>query len=128
MSLELKSPVSFLQYFISQGLFRLPTPIFFSISGYLFFLNMKGKQSEFILKFKKRIKTIVIPYLFWSTSGVLIYFALQIIPQSRAFFNKELVINYSLLKLLNTIFFNPVPGQLWYLRDLIMLVFLSPIK
>ena len=52
---ELKGIVSFIQYFISQGLFRIPTPIFFTISGYLFFLNMKGTGEEFNSKIKKKI-------------------------------------------------------------------------
>lgn len=117
----------FLQYFISQGLFRLPTPVFFTISGYLFFLNMKGTWNEYGSKIKKRFRTVAVPYIFWSAFGLLVYFILQLSPELRVFFQKRIVINYSITEILHAIFINPVPGQLWYLRDLFVLVILSPI-
>lgn len=124
---ELKGYSSFLQYFISQGIFRLPTPIFFIVSGYLFFLSFNGEPNEFILKIKKRLRTIGLPYLLWSLWGLSFYYFLQLIPASSSFFKNQLIRDYSAAQFLNTIFFDPIPGQLWYLRDLIILSFLSPI-
>lgn len=119
---------SFIQDLISQGITRIAVPLFFIISGYLFFLSFKrGSLPEFFSKYKKRSKTLVLPYLIWSIYGVLLFLILQLIPFSKPFFTNELITDYSVSKLLNRIFINPIPYQLWFIRDLIVLVFLSPI-
>ncbi|MEP2058451.1 MAG: acyltransferase [Maribacter litoralis] len=117
----------FLQNIISKGFTIIAVPLFFIISGYLLFLNLKnGSLKTFIPKFKKRIRTLVVPYLFWSLYGLLFIFILQAIPISRPYFNNELIIEHSFFKLLKAIFINPVPYQLWFIRDLIILILLSP--
>lgn len=117
----------FMQNFFSLGITRIAVPIFFCISGYLYFLNTKGTIQEFLQKYKKRGKTLLIPYLIWSTWGVLFYFTLQLLPQSKDFFTKDLITSYSFSKTLNTIIRNPIPYQLWFVRDLIILVVVSPL-
>lgn len=117
----------FLQTFLSQGIIRTAVPIFFTISGYLFFLNFKGEINEFIIKYKKRIKSLVIPFLLWSIWGLLFLLFLQLFPFTKNFFKENLIINYSFEKILNTIFIKPIPYQLWFIRDLIVLVFISPL-
>ncbi len=57
---------AFIQFFFSEGIARVAVPIFFIISGYLFFLNFQGTKSEFISKYKKRAKSLLVPFLFWS--------------------------------------------------------------
>lgn len=116
----------FIQNFFSQGITRVAVPIFFCISGYLFFLNIKGKINEFVVKYRKRAKSLLLPYLFWSLWGLMFYFFLQILPQSKKFFTSDLIVNYSFAKLLERIFIDPIPYQLWFLRDLMVLVILSP--
>lgn len=117
---------SYIQYFFTQGITRVAVPLFFAISGYLFFLNITGKPGEFLLKMKRRLKTIAIPYLLWSVTGLLFNYFLQQFPFSRRFFTHKLFADYSVTELLYTIFIDPVPYQLWFLRDLIVLVVLSP--
>lgn len=119
---------SFIQDIISKGLTRVAVPLFFLISGYLFFLTIKnGTINDFLSKYKKRCKTLVLPYLLWSIFGVLIYLILQSIPFSKPFFTKELIYQYSTNQLLYRIFIDPIPYQLWFMRDLIVLIILSPI-
>ncbi len=117
----------FIQNFFSQGITRIAVPIFFCISGYLFFLKFRGTINEFVLKYKKRAKSLLLPYLIWSIWGLVFYFCLQLFPQSKNFFTNDLIVNYSLKKILNTIFLNPIPYQLWFVRDLIVLVILTPV-
>lgn len=118
---------SFLQHFLSEEITRIAVPLFFLISGFLFFLNLKGTKDEFLAKFKKRAKSLVVPYLFWSSIWILIYFCFQYFPQTQAFFTGKSVRNFSIAEFLNTLFVNPIPFQLWFLRDLIILVILSPL-
>lgn len=118
----------FIQNFISRGIAEIAVPMFFIISGYLFFLSMKsGKVAEFLPKLKKRTRTLVTPYLLWSIFGILFFLVLQSISISKPFFNNELICEYSLTQILSRIFINPIPHQFWFIRDLIVLVSLSPI-
>lgn len=119
---------SFIQNVISQGITRIAVPLFFVISGFLFFLSIKnGSMPEFISKYRKRIKSLLLPYLFWSIFGILFFLILQLIPISKPFFTNQLIVNYSTTQLLSRIFINPFPYQLWFIKDLIVLILLSPI-
>jgi len=119
---------SFLQNFISDGIAKIASPLFFAISGYLFFLNIKeGKPVEFLGKYKKRFRTLVIPYLLWSIFGLVLYFVLQSIPTFKPFFTRELIRDYSFSQVLTRIFLQPIPYQLWFIRDLTVLVLISPL-
>lgn len=117
----------FIQEFISQGIARTAVPLFFTISGFLFFLNTSGKLEEFKEKYRKRVKTLVIPFFFWSFWSLLLCFLFQQLPPPRIFFANQLVTSYSVEKLLSTIFLHPIAYQLWFIRDLVILVFLSPL-
>lgn len=117
----------FIQHFFGQGLTRITVPVFFLISGYLFFQHITGRFSEFIPKFRKRVKTLLVPYLLWSAWGLLFFFALQQIPQARGFFNNTLIENFSGPEILHTLLFDPIPYQLWFVRNLLYLVAFSPL-
>lgn len=122
-----RSGVWFLEDIVSQGFTRVAVPLFFLLSSYLYFLNTDGKIAGFLVKMKKRVRTLLVPFLFWSLFGIVFYFTLQSIPQSAPFFTKGHVVNFSLQQWLQTIFITPIPYQLWFLRDLIVLVALSPV-
>ena len=117
---------TFLQYFISQGIARIAVPIFFLISGYLYFLSYKNTKENYITKTKKRMRTLVLPYLSISFLILLCYtFVLD--PLFGDYINKTANILYSPISdTLKKIFINPLPYQLWFVRDLIILSFLSP--
>lgn len=118
-----------IQNFVTGELTRIAVPIFFVISGYLFFQNYSRPGNRFFgKKIKKRITTILIPYLFWSFWGLFsLYLMQQILPNS-SFFSKKLIEEYNLCEILYAIFINPVGSyQLWFLRDLFVIVLFSPI-
>lgn len=115
----------FLQNLIVNGIARVAIPIFFIISGYLFFNQFSMKS--YTQKVLKRFHTLFIPYLFWSFLTVFIYFVLQSIPEVQHFFKNTLIVNYTLPELFNITWINPRNFPLWFLRDLMLLVLLSPI-
>lgn len=119
--------VFFIEEFFSQGLNRIASPLFFIISGYLFFANINGRYEEFLLKLKKRFITLVIPYLLWSLAGLALYWLLQMFPRADVFFTKTHISDLSIRELLYSLLFDPVPYHLWFIRDLMMIVLLSPV-
>jgi surface polysaccharide O-acyltransferase-like enzyme len=119
--------VLFIENFFSKGIARVAAPLFFAISGYLFYGSNDFTLSAVVDKLRRRFRSLVIPYLFWSVFGLILFLFLQSLPWSKDFFTKGLIIDYSFSKVIYTILVNPIPYQLWFIRDLIMLVILSPL-
>lgn len=118
----------FIQRFVTSGISSISVPILFTISGYLFFASIKnGSATEFLDKFKRRFHTLVIPFLFWSLFGIAFFYFLQSIPFSKPFFTKLLIRDFTTTQWLYSIFVLPIAPQLWFIRDLIVLIVLSPL-
>lgn len=111
------------QLFFSYGIGRTAVPLFFLISSYLLFIGFPG---NYFVKVKKRVKTLLIPYLITSAGIAVLYYCLQLLPQLRSFFGSGVIVNLPFHKLLDIVFLNPIPYQLWFLKDLMILVLLSP--
>ncbi|HEY8889955.1 MAG TPA: acyltransferase [Clostridium sp.] len=118
---------SFVQEFITNGITRIAVPLFFCISGYLFFLNFKPSLNSFLIKYKKRFFSLLVPFLFWSILGVLFYFLIQSIIFPKEIITSNLIRSYSIKKLINTIFIDLIPYQLWFISELLKIVIFSPI-
>jgi len=118
---------SFFQNLILNLINRIPSSIFFFISGFFLFLNYSNRVDEFIVKFKRRLKSVALPYLVWSIWGILFLYLLQLFPDSHTFYTKGLIKDYSISKIVDAILINPIPYQLWFLKDLFVLVCLTPI-
>jgi surface polysaccharide O-acyltransferase-like enzyme len=124
---DCKNFVWVIQDLFSNGFTRIAVPYFFLVSGYLYFYKYTGMQSAYVIQIKKRAKTLLLPYLFWSLLGIAFYYVLQTPLQLATYFSKELVVNYSLSQWLDKIFIHPIPYQFWFIRDLMLLAILSPV-
>jgi len=120
----------FVQSLISRNISSIAVPLFFSISGFLFFMKMERPASRrwFLAQLQKRIRTVLAPYLLWSLLSLAGFFlrdhAYLVVP---ALAPKRAPDTYSLLALLDQAFVHPIPYQLWFLRDLMIYVLLSPL-
>lgn len=105
----------YIQKILGSGLGQTAVPGFFSMSGYLFFRNAGENESIsfFTAKWKKRIRSLILPFLIWN----LIYYVIYILT-GRASVNVSLAISSIFLNRYNPVF--------WYLRELIILTFLTP--
>ena len=56
---------TFIEFFLCNGFTRIAVPIFFMISGYLFFLTYKLSIEKYFYKVKSRFLSLMIPYLIW---------------------------------------------------------------
>lgn len=117
--------VVFIQNFISHGIARIAVPMFFLMSGYLFFLNHQKNSSNYSGLVSKKIKTVVLPYILCSIICLVTYFILQTMSFSKIFFSHDLVKNFNSFELVSLIFKRPIPYQLWFLKDLMVLFMLS---
>lgn len=128
-SISLSPWIQYLQLFISEGIARMAVPFFFLTSGFLFFVNTYSTERIFRYKFPKSVFTLIIPYIIWSLWGILFFYIFQSIPTTATFFTQQnsLVIHRTAEELLFIWLLNPVNYQLWFLRDLIFLLPLTPI-
>lgn len=121
-----QSGVSAILYFITRTVVRVAVPLFFVFSGYyFFFLPGKGcetfTRAEYVEKLRKRVKTLLVPYILWNFIVYLCFGYITI----RSFYPSNLW----------DIWFGfgegyggmPKAFQLWFIRDLMLLCLLSPL-
>lgn len=122
------------QEFISGMMGRCAVPLFYVISGYLFFLRVPEGMKSIYGKMRKRVGTLVVPYiigcLFFVGFGVL----MAVLPGVSKYMNSSVMPLFSkpLGEILRSIFYDagngsPCAFQLWFLRDLILIVATSPL-
>lgn len=139
-------PVDYYNLFrisISHVLTHIAVPMFFFISGYLFFNKLQDwNQSIYIGKLKKRIKTLFIPFVIWNTINILLTVQGLVrhegIDSLWTFFDENnymaLYWNCETWNLDRTDWLgiltpssSPYLVPLWYLRDLMVTMLLSPL-
>lgn len=114
---------------ISQNIARMAVPMFFIISGFLFFIRYQDRPMQlpdFKNQWAKRIRTLLIPYLSWNILYVIAILVKRLIFTKLGFENDD---KYSLLSGgLGYIFWTgPIDYPLWYIRDLIVVTLLAPV-
>lgn len=79
-------------------------------------------------KMKKRIRTVLIPFILWNVIVVLESLFFSHIPFTREFFNFNLLDKYNNISTsLYNLLICPAGFHLWFLRDLIAYIAISPI-
>lgn len=117
----------------SQKLVASCVPLFFFFSGYLFFVKYAEgfSANDYLNQLRKRVRTLLVPFVFWNVI-VIGYFAL-IHKFTPGLINSDFnnVYRFSVVDLIRSFWDfpngQPICYQFWFLRDLIMMVILSPI-
>lgn len=106
----------------SKVISHIAVPCFFYISGYLFFFNIHDfNKHVYFSKLKKRIYTLLIPYLLWNIFAIIIDFYN---------FSNEHCFSDNIIRTTNNLWYyfsNPLDYPLWYVRNLIILSIVSPL-
>lgn len=112
-------------------------PLFYIISGYLFFVKVdKLNAPIYINKLKSRTKSLLIPYLFWNLIIIVCYAVAQWLTPG--ILPGEKLSDYSLKEWLMSFWdasafraetgaTAPLNQPLWFIRDLIIMVVCSPL-
>ena len=120
--------------FSAHGIARLAVPTFFLISGYFFFYQLKKwDKSVYFGKLRKRLHTLLIPYLLWNGIPVLGIIIVRLLIGMRGGDSwsmvKEFGIGIGWLRALWDCGTNghPFDVPLWYVRDLMVCSVCSPV-
>lgn len=120
--------------FFSQVLARLSVPVFFFMSGYLFFHNVIFDGSVYFRKLRSRGKSLLIPYVFWNAAFLIVYYLASLMPSTAALINNTPNIDVDFI--LSSLWARPsadpnwtypIAYQFWFIRDLMVIVVLSPL-
>lgn len=125
--------VDFVQHLISGMLGRLAVPLFFIISGYLFFLKVPDGIASVFSKMRKRVRTLLVPYLIGCSFFVISLQLISLLPGAGKYMNSvSSFFSLPIGELLVGTYYASASGapfafQLWFLRDLIIIVAVSPV-
>lgn len=111
----------YIESFLCHGIFIAAVPVFFFFSGYLFFRNISTTKDVFN-KMKTRAKSVLMPFLVWSTIYVIVFTIASFAP----FFSRDSA-SLEPLEILKSIIFYKFCFPLWYMYQLIMFLILTPI-
>lgn len=125
--------ITWIKMLICNVLGGAAVPLFFMFAGYLQF----KKKDTYLLLLKKKTKSLLTPYIIWTIIGVLTFYIGQSIPLSAPYFQNEnnIVHKWKLLDWINLFWTHgtenglrtPLVYQLWFVRNLIVLVIASPL-
>lgn len=118
---------TFTEYFLANGIFRFRIPMLFIISGFLFAMHDYRPYGE---RTRKRLRTLLAPYLIWSSFGLLLTWLLELHPFTRDIVagshivqideTRMLLHDYKWYELAGRWILIPVPYQLWFIRVLLI--------
>lgn len=115
-------------------------PIYFFISGYLFFLGGEFSIEKYYKKLRRRIKSLLVPYVVWNTIAIILLIIVLLSPLvSMMKYGDKLDISF--INILSCYWSYdgalagvnvssepaPIDMPLWYIRDLMVMVVLSPV-
>lgn len=118
------------QRFVADfGLAIFAVPLFYAISGLLFFNGVR-KVRDCFPKIKKRFRSLLVPYIIWNLVFVGWYVVMAYTPGVSGFVNSDMLSSIQFSNPVSTLYFlfiSPAGFHLWFLRDLMAFVMLSPI-
>jgi hypothetical protein len=124
----------FFQTFISSTWGGSCVAFLFVLSGFLFFRNFNLSLNSYLEKLKSRFWTLLVPYLFWNLALLAMVLIVLNIPATSSIIQghyKEYIGDYSFANFIDCLTGYrsgyPITFHFWYVRDLIVMVILSPV-
>ena len=106
-------------------------PLFFLISGFLFFLNVeKYSFSIYKKKMKSRVHSLVIPYICWNLLIIVLFLAQQLFLPSLSSGGIKPVMEWGFTDWISSVYCVnglPICYQFWFIRDLIVAMIVIPV-
>ena len=129
--------VAFVMNLFSSVLADVCVPLFFFISGFLLFYYSAFSKEEYLTKIKKRVYSLLVPYLIWNFIAFIILL-IQVHPKVISFFPLLKDYRVDIISFMSSFWVtnlpvamsgpaNPINTPLWFVRDLMVLVVFSPI-
>lgn len=136
LDIEENSAYPIYDYFVTRGIIgtftRVCVPLFFLISGYLFFCNQNTFDKKvYISKIKKRTRSLLEPYLFYNALAICLFAIMGLLKPNLQSGVVPPISEWN-IALVASLFWDyggnlPMVPQFWFIRNLIVIVVLSPL-
>ena len=125
---------AFYSYLLMTTVIKVVTsifkPLFFAISGFLFFQNVDGLET-IGTKLKKRFFTLLIPYVLTNFLAYCAIGVLKMLPATAKFVNASVYLGHNgdlaWNQLPMRLFITPYMFHLWFVKTLIVVLLLTPL-
>lgn len=108
--------------FFSHGVCTAAVPMFFFLSGYLFYRNLTSLKMVF-QKQKKRVVSVLVPFIAWSFSYYILFAIVsKVLPGTI-----ETPMDLGFAGIIKGIIFYRYSFPLWYMFQLVVFILLAPI-
>lgn len=107
-----------LQDFWFGGIARVAVPLFAFAAGLFYFRSDDGSWPCYVNKTKQRFFSVLVPYLIVGLAATLVWSGVQVVKGTG---------ELTLLKFASTWLLHPPAIQLWFLRDLVLIVMAAPL-
>ncbi|GAA0309640.1 acyltransferase [Sphingomonas oligophenolica] len=117
---------------VTGSIARIAVPLFFMMSGFLFFRGAAFSGEIYRAKLRSRAKSLLIPFLFWNLALFGLVAIAQGVPPLAPLFNGEnqafaTLTPFQMIDFILGITHYPIAYQFWFIRDLMILVIMSPL-
>ena len=114
-------------HIIKDDIGEMAVPLFFFISGFLFFYKTNFNLSIYRQKLKRRFHSLFIPYIFWNIAYIAFIMIVQMVHPGWTD-NRKTVLDFSFSDLIDAFWtLNQGLIPLWFIRDLIVINLFTPL-
>ncbi|MFD1771926.1 acyltransferase family protein [Sphingobacterium suaedae] len=111
----------------SHHIAKISVRCYFLISGYYFFNRLAGSFQQFYLEsIKKKLKTLLVPYLIWNSLLIAAIFLKNMLFLKIGKPAEEGYNGFFETSIYQLFWGMPINFPLWYIRDLVCMMLLSP--
>jgi hypothetical protein len=111
-----------IEYFLSGAIGRVANPVFFLVSGYLFFWAWRPDWPTLRRKWRRRAFTLLVPLVMWTLIGKGLWTLDHLWTNRRAIATMIREGTWGMGELVRTFAAMNVPSQLWFIQQLLLLM------
>lgn len=113
----------FISYLFTGVLGRTAVPLFFLISGYLFFCRANSfGWNVYKKKISSRVRTLLVPFMLWNALYILAFFVISMFSNDEALYIYR---NWDVKAIFVKLWIDPPCFPFWFIRDLMVMSVLS---
>ena len=117
---------------VTGSIARIAVPLFFMMSGFLFFRGAVFSAGIYRAKLHSRAKSLLVPFLFWNLALFGVVAIAQSVPRLAPLFNGQnqafaTLTPFQMIDFIIGITHYPIAYQFWFIRDLMILAIASPL-
>lgn len=116
--------ISIVEKFLTKVITPVAVPLFFIISGALFYRNYNN--DKYMQKIKSRLKTLVIPYFLWNILNMVFCIITSYTFVQKYFIGREKFV-ITLTNVLKAVFLYDCNKQFWFIFCLIVFALAAPV-